>query len=112
MRAPPPRGCRVVRRAKTAVDILRSSSIGRPHAVITRLFHAGLNTHNQRNYHHNYCHWLQGKCVRINKSQVHGSVMILQNCRQLPVCIFSVKIATFLSLKRVTERISNFKGAS
>ncbi len=41
-------------------------------------------------------HWLQGKCARINLSQ---------NQKRLPVCIFSVKIAAWGSLKRVTGRI-------
>jgi hypothetical protein len=49
-------------------------------------------------------HWLQGKCARINLSQAAFG-MILQNHRQLPVCIFSVKSAALGSLKRVTGRI-------
>jgi hypothetical protein len=49
-------------------------------------------------------HWLHGKCTRIIFSQA-ASGMILQNYRRLPVIIFSVKIAEFGLLKRVTGRI-------
>jgi hypothetical protein len=42
--------------------------------------------------------------------------MILQNQKQLPVCIFGVKIVALGSLKRLLEGfsklLSNFKGAS
>jgi hypothetical protein len=47
-------------------------------------------------------HWLQKKFARINMSQA-TSGMILQNYRQLPICIFSVKIAALGLLKRVTQ---------
>jgi hypothetical protein len=46
-------------------------------------------------------HWLQRKCARINLSQA-ASGMILQNHRQLPVCIVIVQIAGLGSLKEVT----------
>jgi hypothetical protein len=41
-------------------------------------------------------HWLQGKCARINMSQA-ASGIILQNHRQLPVGIFSAKLAALRS---------------
>ncbi len=47
---------------------------------------------------------LQGKCARINLSPA-ASGIILQNHRRLSVSIFSVKIAAFGSLKRITWRI-------
>jgi hypothetical protein len=54
-----------------------------------------------------------GKMARINLSQVAFG-MILQNHRQLPVSLFSVKRVSLRSWKRVTGRIfkisSNFKG--
>jgi hypothetical protein len=50
-------------------------------------------------------HWLQGKYARINLSQL-ASGMILQNHRQVPVSIFSFKIATLGSLKRLLEGFS------
>jgi hypothetical protein len=43
-------------------------------------------------------HWLQEKYARINLSQA-ALDMILQNHRQLPVCIYMVKIAALGSLK-------------
>jgi hypothetical protein len=47
--APPPRpGCRVMNRIKTPVDIPGSFNYRRLHAVITLLFHAGLNTHRKK----------------------------------------------------------------
>jgi hypothetical protein len=45
-----------------------------------------------------------GKMRKNNLSQA-ASGMILQNHRRLPVSIFSVKIAAFWSLKKVTGRI-------
>ncbi len=51
-------------------------------------------------------HWLQGKCARINLSQAALGI-ILQNHKQLPVCIFSLKIATLGSSERDTGRIFN-----
>jgi hypothetical protein len=54
-------------------------------------------------------HWLQGKFAGISLSHA-ASVMILQNRRRLPVCIFRGKIAAFGSVKRVTG--SNFKRTS
>jgi hypothetical protein len=50
------------------------------------------------------CHWLQGKCARINLSQA-ASGMILQNHRRLYVSIFSVKIAVAGCLKEFIGRI-------
>jgi hypothetical protein len=50
------------------------------------------------------CHWLHGKCARINLGQEISGV-ILQNHRRLPLSIFSVKIVALRSLKRVTGRI-------
>ncbi len=50
------------------------------------------------------CHWLQGKCARINLSQAAFD-MNLQNQRGLPVSTISVKIAALESLKRVIGRI-------
>ncbi len=47
---------------------------------------------------------LQGKCARINLSLAAFRI-ILQNYRRLPVSIFSVKIATLGSLKRVFGKI-------
>jgi len=52
-------------------------------------------------------HWLQGKCARINLSQAASS-KVLQNHRQFPVSIFSVKIAALGSLKPVTGSIFKF----
>jgi hypothetical protein len=49
-------------------------------------------------------HWLQGKCTRTNLSQAAYGMM-LRNHRQLPECIFNVKIAALESLKKVTGRI-------
>jgi hypothetical protein len=49
-------------------------------------------------------HWLQRQCLKINFSQA-VSGMILQKHWQLPVSIFSVKIAALEPLKRVTGRI-------
>jgi hypothetical protein len=48
-------------------------------------------------------HWMQGKWAKIYLSQAANS-MILKNHKQLPVRIFSVKIAAW-SLSRVIKRI-------
>ncbi len=59
--------------------------------------------------------WLQVKCARTNLLQT-ASGMILQSHKQVPVSIFSVKIAAFESLKWYLEGfsklVSKFKGAS
>jgi hypothetical protein len=51
-------------------------------------------------------HWLQENVQEFNISQAVFGI-ILQNPRRLPVSIFSVKIATLESLKRVNGSVFN-----
>jgi hypothetical protein len=46
------------------------------------------------------CHWLHGKCARINLA-LEVSGVILQNHRRLPLSIFSVKNLALGPLKQV-----------